>query len=45
MEKLLQVPLRGPGLISHDLFVWHPLPALRGPLAELPVPCYNDEVK
>ena len=36
MEKLLQVPLRGPGLISHDLSVWHPLPALRGPLLSFP---------
>ena len=29
------MPLRGPGLISHGLYVWPPLPPLRVPLAEL----------
>ena len=29
------MPLRGPGLISHGLSVWPPLPPLRVPLAEL----------
>ena len=33
---MYQVPLRVPGLILHDLYVWPPLPTLRGPLAEPP---------
>ena len=32
---MYQVPLRGPGLISHGLYVWPPLPSLRVALPEL----------
>ena len=32
---IYQVPLRGPDLISHGLYVWRLLSVLRGPLAEL----------
>ena len=32
---IYQVPLRGPGLISHGLYVWLLLPVLRGTLPVL----------
>ena len=36
------MPLRGPGLISHGLYVWPPLPPLRDPLPERLRFCFTE---